>query len=155
MDKPSAIQSFKDQLQSQHQRALAAVASAAEGATGDDAKAESKYDTRGLESSYLAAGQAEVADEIARIIGVVERYEFRDFSETDPIDIGALVCIDFEGDQDWYLIAPGGGGGLECTASDGDVATILGPKSPLTQRLSEKKSGETLENSEMKIVEVR
>ncbi len=154
MDKSSVIDSLKASLQAQHSRAVAAAESAAEGATGDDTKAESKYDTRGLESSYLAAGQAGLADELARIIGVIDRFDFRDFSATDPIETGALVKVEFEGDENWYLIAPGGGG-MTFDSSDGEPATVIGPETPLAMRLYDKKAGENLDDSPMKVVEVR
>ena len=154
MDKISVIESLKSRLKSQLDRALAAVESAAEGATGDDAKAESKYDTRGLEASYLAAGQAGQAEELGRVFGVIERFEFRDFSNPgEPIDVGALVKTDFEGEEDWYLIAPGGGG-LECESNTGESITILATGALLASKLIGKTAGEQLEGSKMTIAEV-
>ena len=59
MNKSAIVESLRQQLKAQYERAIKALEGAHEAATGEDTKAESKYDTRGLEASYLAAGQAE------------------------------------------------------------------------------------------------
>ena len=100
MDKAQLVDSLKKEIQSQYERALSALAGAAEAATGDDTKAEGKYDTRGLEASYLAAGQAEQADELARAVAAIDAFTFEDFEIDDPIAPGALV----EGDVDGELV---------------------------------------------------
>jgi len=56
MNKSAIVKSLRQQLNAQYERAIKALEGAYEAATGDDTKAESKYDTRGLEASYLAAG---------------------------------------------------------------------------------------------------
>ncbi|MDB6057872.1 MAG: hypothetical protein JWO95_1716, partial [Verrucomicrobiales bacterium] len=49
-------------------------------ATHESSKAESKYDTRGLEAAYLAGGQARAAKEIIDAIKLYEAMKPRDFS---------------------------------------------------------------------------
>ena len=56
----------------------AARASHAE-ATHESSKAESKYDTRGLEAAYLAGGQARQAKEILDSIKLYEALTARSF----------------------------------------------------------------------------
>lgn len=153
MNKQSVVDSLKSQLKDQHDRAIAAAENAAEGATGDDTKAESKYDTRGLESSYLAAGQANQAEELMRVLTILDQFEFPDFTKGQPIEMGALVKTEFEGDADWYLLAPGGGG-LQCESAEGETVTVLGPQAPLAARLLRKTAGEPLEESPLTIIDV-
>jgi hypothetical protein len=74
----------------------AARASHAE-ATHESSKAESKYDTRGLEAAYLAGGQARQAKEILDSIKLYETLTTRDFAADEPIDLTALVELDAGG----------------------------------------------------------
>jgi hydroxylamine reductase (hybrid-cluster protein) len=66
----------------------AARASHAE-ATHESSKAESKYDTRGLEAAYLAGGQARQAKEILDSIKLYEILTTRNFAAHEPIDLSA------------------------------------------------------------------
>lgn len=61
-----------NELRLRYDRAVSALSGAREAATGADTKAENKYDTRGLEASYLAAGQAEQADDLSRALHLVD-----------------------------------------------------------------------------------
>ena len=68
--------------------AKAARASHAE-ATHESSKAESKYDTRGLEAAYLAGGQARQAKEILDSMKLYRALPVRDFASEEPIDLTA------------------------------------------------------------------
>ncbi len=67
----------------------AAQASRAE-ATHEQSKAENKYDTRGLEASYLARGQSKQAAEIQSAIAAFEKLDPRKFGAGEPVDVGRL-----------------------------------------------------------------
>ena len=73
----------------------AARASHAE-ATHESSKAESKYDTRGLEAAYLAGGQARQAKEILDSIKLYEALTAKDFAADEPIDLAALLELERE-----------------------------------------------------------
>src|SRR3954451_12499054 len=79
----------------------AARASHAE-ATHESSKAESKYDTRGLEAAYLAGGQARQAKEIMDSIELYRALPVRDFASEEPIDLTALVELDVDGMRALY-----------------------------------------------------
>src|SRR5258707_303872 len=81
----------------------AARASHAE-ATHESSKAESKYDTRGLEAAYLAGGQARQAKEILDSIKVYESLTVKDFRADEPIDLTALVKLDSDDARTMYFI---------------------------------------------------
>src|SRR5260221_505401 len=83
----------------------AARASHAE-ATHESSKAESKYDTRGLEAAYLAGGQARQAKEILDSIKVYESLVVKEFRADEPIDLTALVELDSDDTRSMYFIGP-------------------------------------------------
>src|SRR5271170_2301946 len=79
-------------------------------ATHESSKAESKYDTRGLEASYLARGQSKQAAEIEAAIAEFEKLAVRNFGADEPIDLGALVELETGGESSFYFISPRAGG---------------------------------------------
>jgi transcription elongation GreA/GreB family factor len=117
----------------------AARASHAE-ATHESSRAESKYDTRGLEAAYLAGGQARQAKEILDSIKSYEALAARKFAEEDPIELSALVTVEANQARSIYFIGPTGGG-LE-VEFEGKEITVITPQSPLGQGLMGKKAGQ-------------
>ncbi|HSH93096.1 MAG TPA: hypothetical protein VK968_03045 [Roseimicrobium sp.] len=116
----------------------AAVASREE-ATHEQSKAESKYDTRGLEASYLARGQSKQAAEIEQAIEEFTKMTVRKFAETDPVDLGALIELEMRGEKSFYFIGPRAGG-TEVIHEKQEVLVIT-PQSPLGQQVMGKKAG--------------
>jgi transcription elongation GreA/GreB family factor len=117
----------------------AARASHAE-ATHESSKAESKYDTRGLEAAYLAGGQARQAKEILDSIKLYEAITPRDFAADESIDLTALVELDVGGARSFYFIGPKNGG-LEIELRRKEI-TVITPQSPLGQNLMGKNAGQ-------------
>ncbi len=117
----------------------AARASHAE-ATHESSKAESKYDTRGLEAAYLAGGQARQAKEILDSIELYRALAVRDFAPEAPIDLTALVELEVDGTRALYFIGPRNGG-LEIESNPKEI-TVITPQSPLGQQLTGKKAGQ-------------
>ena len=76
----------------------AARASRAE-ATHEQSKAENKYDTRGLEASYLARGQSRQAAEIQAAIAAFEKLDARKLGPGEPIEVGAFVELEFNAEK--------------------------------------------------------
>src|SRR5690348_7617595 len=116
----------------------AARASHAE-ATHESSKAESKYDTRGLEAAYLAGGQARQAKEILDSINLYRALPVRDFVSQEAIDLTALVELEVDGTAALYFIGPRNGG-LEIKCQRKEI-TVITPQSPLGQHLMGKKAG--------------
>lgn len=108
-------------------------------ATHESSRAESKYDTRGLEAAYLAGGQARQAREIMDSIKLYQSFTLRDFAPGDPIDLSAVVKLNTRDATALYFIGPKNGG-LEVD-HNGDEITVVTPHSPLGQNLIGKKSG--------------
>ncbi|MEO0417128.1 MAG: hypothetical protein AAF226_19505, partial [Verrucomicrobiota bacterium] len=153
MNKRSVIDSLLEALREQHTRATAAAESAAEGATGDDTKAECKYDTRGLESSYLAAGQAQQATDLEMAIAKVETFDFDSSSQSSEIIPGALIEADRNGVTVFYLLAPGGGG-IKCHSNTGEEVTILGSEAPLRAHFIGLEVGDQIERPPLTITAI-
>lgn len=117
----------------------AAQASRAE-ATHEQSKAESKYDTRGLEASYLARGQSKQAAELETAIAEFEKLEVRKFGEAEAIAVGALVEVESGGEAAFYFIGPRAGG-TEVVQDKKEILVIT-PQSPLGEQLLDKKKGD-------------
>lgn len=120
----------------------AALATHAE-ATDDENKAEDKYDTRGLEASYLAHGQSRAAEEAAQAVAQFRALPIRDFGAGDPISLGALVTVESRGKPAYYFVGPRAGG-TEVT-SDGQTVMVITPQSPLGRQLVGKTEGAVLQ----------
>jgi len=111
-----------------------------EEATHESNKAESKYDTRGLEAAYLAGGQARQAKEILDSIEVYEGLKTREYGRDEPIDLTTLVELATNGSSAVYFIGPRNGG-LEINYRGKEI-TVITPQSPLGQNLIGKKAGQ-------------
>jgi transcription elongation GreA/GreB family factor len=109
-------------------------------ATHESSRAESKYDTRGLEAAYLAGGQARQAREILDSIKLYRSLVVRDFADGELIDLTAVVKLDVDGSQSLYFVGPKNGG-LEVNY-EGEEVVIITPQSPLGQNLIGKKAGQ-------------
>ena len=120
----------------------AARASHAE-ATHEQSKAESKYDTRGLEASYLARGQSRQAAEIELAIEQFQSLSARKFGPKDVIDLSALIELEGKKERSFYFIGPRAGG-TEILHEKKEVLVIT-PQSPLGQQLVGKKQGDRLQ----------
>lgn len=121
-------------------KAQAAHAAAVEGATHTEARAENDKDTRGLEQSYLARGQAQRVAELETAIALVHILAVRAFAPTEPITLGALVTVDEDGEHKQLWIASHGGGSVLA----GDVQVVT-PSSPLGRALLGKRLDDEVE----------
>jgi transcription elongation GreA/GreB family factor len=130
------LEKLRADLELYHKAAGAARAEA----TDEQSKAENKYDTRGLEASYLARGQSRQAAELAQAIEKFEKLTVRAFTPNDVIDSGALVTLQSGKERNRYFIGPRAGG-TEITF-DGNEILVITPESPLGSQLLGKKLGE-------------
>ncbi len=126
---------------------LAALTRAAQeafaAATDPDSKAENKYDTRNLEASYIARGQAQRAEELKEAVEV-----FADFAATPRparpiISLGALVTLQAGRELTRYVIASHGGGTE--ILHEGEEICVLTPASPLGAKLMGKRVGDRIQ----------
>jgi transcription elongation GreA/GreB family factor len=105
--------------------AKASHAAAVAAATDDEARPENDKDTRGLEQSYLARGQAVRVAELETAATETAALALRRFQPGDAVGMSALVEV-VEGDATHrYFIAPHGGGAV--LAGDVQVVTLASP----------------------------
>ncbi len=140
----------KADVKSELVRAMAAALEAAEqaysatvaGMTHAESKAENDKDTRAVEQSYVARGQAMRVEELRGGLADVEKMAMRAFGDGDKIASGALLAVEDEaGDEHRYFVAPSGGG---TALADGAIQVVT-PKSPLGRALCGKCEGDDVE----------
>jgi transcription elongation GreA/GreB family factor len=140
MNKRTLIQKIITQLASELEVYFRAAQNSRAEATHEQNKAEGKYDTRGLEASYLARGQSKQATELEAAIAEFEKLEVRKFAANEVIGVGALVELELGGEKSFYFIGPRAGG-TEVMQDKKDILVIT-PQSPLGAQLMEKKQGD-------------
>jgi transcription elongation GreA/GreB family factor len=142
MNKTELIDHLKNIVKQNLVVALEAAMNTYDIATHEDNKAENKYDTRGLEASYLAGAQAERVSDIKAIIGSYEIMQIKKFSNNEKIAIGALVEINTSEKNMFVLLMPKGGGQVLNFA--GHHIQVITPDSPLGKNLIGKEVGEII-----------
>ncbi|MBD8683903.1 GreA/GreB family elongation factor [Pseudomonas sp. CFBP 13719] len=132
MNKPALLQAIIERLTIDLEVAQRAAQTAYETATHEENVAENKYDTLGLEASYLATGQARRMEEIRHGLAKFRALQLRDLQA--GIELGALVALDSEnGVRQWFFLGPDAAGlKLEF---EGCPVMVITPRSPLGQSL--------------------
>lgn len=122
---------------------LAGVARAMHADASDEQnKAEDQYDTRGLETAYLASSQARLATATEEALALYQALKLQKFRQDTPIDLTALVELETRGERMLYFFGPVSGG-LEVRVKETEVLVIT-PESPLGQELVGKKVGDRI-----------
>jgi transcription elongation GreA/GreB family factor len=132
MNKPALLQAIIERLTIDLEVAQRAAQTAYETATHEENVAENKYDTLGLEASYLATGQARRMEEIRQGLAKFRALQLRDFQA--GIGLGALVALESAtGARQWFFLGPDAAGlKLEF---EGCPVMVITPRSPLGQSL--------------------
>ncbi len=131
-------------LQNDLDTANNAANTAKETATSKETVAENKYDTFGLEASYLAHGQSIRVNELAEAIDRYTNLPFKQFDEHDNIDVTALVTLETEKDNNKYFFLGPVAGGLKLHWEGNDIMVIT-PSTPLGRQLLGKQLDDTIE----------
>jgi transcription elongation GreA/GreB family factor len=98
-------------------------------ATHSEAKPENDKDTRALEQSYLARGQAMRAEAELEHVQVLRYLNLTPRHDDDPISAGALVELESDDAKKVVFLLPHGGG-IEVHV-DGVEVHVITPASPL------------------------
>lgn len=143
MNKEIILHLIIDALQRDLSALQKAVKLAHDSATHGESKAENKYDTRGLEASYLAHGQAQRAAEIAISLTSYQRLEGALVGKNDSVAVNSLVrLLDGDGESRWLWLGAEAGG-LKVSYGADDV-TVVTPHSPLGKALLGKRTGDDM-----------
>lgn len=143
MTTPADKQALRDaliaKLETELSVAEVAQQNTREGATHEEARPENDKDTRALELTYLARGQARRVEELATALAETRAMPLRNFGDDDPIAVSALVTIeDEQGERQLFVARHGGGERI------GDVR-IVTTRSPLGRALLGKCAGDDVE----------
>jgi len=139
MDKALILRKLRAQLEADMLRQRDANKRASAGATDSEGRAETKWDTCSLESSYLARGHAQQFEKLAADIRQLQVLTAEDFKDR-PIGTGALVEVTFGDDSKlFYLLQCGGG--IKLRVDERDL-TIITPQTPVGKALRGKKRGD-------------
>lgn len=143
MNKQNLLPIILKELEQKLNVILQAARNAREEATHEDAKAENKYDTRGLEASYLAGAQAKRAVELEKAVIYFDNLIKNYLESPTFIAANALVKLRSEETSSWYYLSPYEGG-LKVKCENEEVL-VLGAQSPLGKALLKKVEGEVIE----------
>jgi len=122
---------------------LASAEATRAGAVHEEAKPENDKDTRALEASYLARGQAMRVEELGETIERLRFLELKDYGDDAPVGLGALVTLEDEAGERRVLLVPAGGG-LSVETPEGEVQ-LLSPAAPLGRALVDAVEGDEVE----------
>lgn len=144
MQKEAVVVAVVEALRAELEGVIKTALLAHDEATNEETRAESQYDTRGLEASYLAHG---LTDRVLHLRGLLSYFETLRPTPADPdqeIAVGTLVRLRHgqETASRWCLLAPQGG--LTVTV-DGVRVVVLSPASPLGAVLVDAICGDVVE----------
>jgi len=142
-DKQKVIDALLQHLSELAMQATKAANATREGATHPEAKPENDKDTRALEQSYLARGQAQRVTELNEQIQSLRFMTVRSFGPDDVIAVGALVTLKAGTDVRCLFLAPCGGG-IELM-TDGAAVLVVTPQSPRGAALIGREVGDEVE----------
>jgi transcription elongation GreA/GreB family factor len=146
VDKHEIIRALAALIEAEIERATESANRTRQGAVHEEARPENDKDTRALEASYLARGQALRVVDLESLHERVQFMDVRAFSADDEIGLSALVLVESEDDDSeprWYLLAPAGGGRrVEHAGVSIDVIT---PEAPLGRALIGRVRGDDLQ----------
>lgn len=141
MDKTRFFNALIEKLRHELLAAVNASRDAADYATNEESRAESQWDTQGLEASYLAAGQASQARAWAEAIEELQSEREDLLRKNTTISLGALFRCDLDGSEEIFFLA-GTAGGQVIKVNDLEV-TVITPQSPLAGKLLGLRVGES------------
>ena len=149
MDKSKIVSAILEKLRDEFDARRSASKSTRVSGNDSESKAENKYDTLSIEQNYLADGLAKQAQVAALAAAAYEKLTLRDFAPDEPIDLGALVEIEFPGAREWFFLGPAAGG-LTIQLGNREV-TVLTPESPLGSQLLDRRAGGEIPDSSARI----
>jgi len=143
MNKADLLQAIIAALEADLALLSAAAKTAHAAATHEECIPDNKYDTLGLEASYLAQGQANRAQEIRLALESYRALTLQTFTATTPVRLTALITLEEEdGSRRCFFLGPEAGG-LKLNTAAGEVMVIT-PSSPLGRALLGRRCDDTV-----------
>lgn len=142
MDKARVVAAILVQARGDLAAAEQLTAMAIDEATSAESKAENKYDTRSLESSYIAAGQGQRLLSLRRFVSTLEAWTP---VRSEVVGIWALVRLS----TGLRIVLPDGGG--RRVVVDGEEVVVVTPASPAGQALLGLRAGDTARQGSVEV----
>ena len=152
MNKAEIIREILHSLREDFESRLRVSKTTRELGNNSESRAEGKYDTLSIEENYLADGLAKQAESAAQAITLIEKTQLRAFANNDPIDLSALIEIQFAHATEWFFLAPVAGGTEVICA--GTPVTVVTPESPLGKQLLGSHAGGKIKSPAAQILRV-
>lgn len=144
LDHATVLAALRAEVHHTLRSALAVASAATSEASHAESKAENQYDTRGLEASYLAAGQAVRVTALRRLASFFDGLGEGVRTEDAVVGLGALVALDDgRGPVRWCFVAPDGGG--ISVQVQGVEVQVVTQASPLGEVLVGASAGDVVE----------
>lgn len=137
-DKINILALIINQLKADITIAENAVKVARDTATHKDCLGSSKYETMGLEASYLAQGQGIRLLELERSLAYFKQLTPQPL---DSIQLGSLVVLNDEHDEQQPFLLAADAGGLKIPCQQHTI-TVITSKAPLGKAMVGKSTGE-------------
>ena len=110
-EKKEIFSAVLEEVQREQNTLIQAALIAREAATHEESIAEDKYDTRGLEASYLAGAQAKKAQELQKTLYEMGIFKLKDLSKAEQVELGAIIRLDTPNkSQSMVFLLPWAGG---------------------------------------------
>ena len=138
MKKTAILRAVIAEIEKELRSQQAAMGSARAGATDEQSRAETKWDTCGLEASYLAHGLAQQFESLATDLLNLRSFMVPVF-DGQPVSDGALIEVELDRETLLYFMLPSGGG-LEVQL-EGRTITVITSASPIGAALLGKQQG--------------
>jgi transcription elongation GreA/GreB family factor len=146
--KQELVGALVTKLQGELETMRRAARDAREAATHEEAKPENDKDTRALEASYLAGGQAARVRDLEAAIKVVAGMKLLELDPGKSIVLSAVVTLEDENKvRATFFVAPFGGGTMLKAAlgASSTSVQVVTPPSPLGRALLGRTEGEVIE----------
>ena len=133
INKQLVIDRLISQLETSLEIAVQSAKHAHQDATHEQSKAETQYDSLGIEMAYLAEGQSKRIESLRQDIHVLQETQFP--NQHEQVKLGHLVhLVDCQADTPlWVFILPVAGGNK--VVLDDVVCQIVTPNAPIAKKL--------------------
>lgn len=142
IDKKKVVEAITFEIEKELLVAINAAKSAHEDATNEESKPENQYDTRALEASYVARGQAKRVANLREALFEYKNLIIKEFGDKDVISSTALIEVESMGKKS-ILFYMSKGGGFSIVV-DGLKVQVVTPSTPLGEALLQMRAGESI-----------
>lgn len=143
--KQQIIKNILAKLEDELQFLENAAKSAHSAAIDSEAKAESQYDTRAIEASYLAEAQANRVLAHKKCIASFRALADANIPATTKVRVGCLISLQADINKRHYLLASEGGG-MQIKSGAENIIVVT-PAAPIGALLLDKEVGDEMEIS--------